>query len=69
MVQACPSKDISKSTGLSSWDIKCTDDKLNYWRNGELVYLLELLRKLEKGIKVGTIDESIAIDYFMVNAF
>lgn len=69
MVQACPSKDISKSTGLSSWDIKCTDGKLSYWRNGELVYLLELLRKLEKGIKVGTIDESIAIDYFMVNAF
>lgn len=69
MVQACPTKDVQKSTGLSWWDVKCTDGKLNYWRNGELVYLLQLLRKLEKGIKVGEIEESIAIDYFMVNAF
>ncbi len=68
-VQSCPSSNISKATGLSDWDIKCTNGKLNYWRNGELVYLIRLLRKLEKGIKVGTVDESITIDYFMVNAF
>ncbi len=68
-VQACTSKDIANSTGLSWWEIKCVTDKTNYWRNGELVYMLKLLRKLEKSIKVGTIDESLSVDYFMVNVF
>lgn len=68
-VQSCTSKDIASSTGLSWWDIKCTDGKTNYWRNGELVYMLKLLRQLDKSIKTGLINDVGAVDYFLVNVF
>lgn len=64
-VQSCKSSNVSVSTGLSAWDIKCVSDKLNYWCDDDLVYMLQMLRQLERGIKIGTIDEDIAIDYFM----
>ena len=68
-VQACESKDISKSTGLSAWDIKCVQNKVNRWKNGDLVYMMRLFREVEKGIKTGMIDEDDAMDYIMVNIF
>jgi DNA polymerase III delta subunit len=68
-VQACESKDISKATGLSAWDIKCTQNKLHAWGNGDLVHMMKLLRDVEKRIKTGGIDEEDVIDYVMVNIF
>ena len=66
-VQSCQSKDISKTTGLTAWQVKCAKEKCGYYTVGDLVYFLKLIRKVEKGIKTGEIDESISVDYVLVN--
>lgn len=66
-VQSCQSKDIPKTTGLTAWQVKCAKEKCGYYTIGDLVYFLKLIRKFEKGIKTGEIDESISVDYVLVN--
>lgn len=68
-VQSCESTDIEKSTGLSSWDIKCTQDKIGKRTTLDLVGMLRILRVVETGIKTGKIDEAIALDYIMIYLF
>lgn len=65
--QSCKSNDVTKSTGLSAWDIKLVKDKKGNYGTGELVYNLKFLRSIEKGIKIGEIEEDICIDYALVN--
>ena len=62
-------KPCFKKKAKTFLDVKFAKAKIGYWRNGELVYMLQLLRKLEYGIKVGSIEESYAIDYFMIDMF
>ena len=66
-VQSCQSKDIVKTTGLTAWQVKCAKEKCGYYSIGDLVYFLKLIRKVEKGIKTGEIEESISVDYVLVN--
>lgn len=66
-VQSCQSKDIAETTGLSAWQVKCTKEKCGYYYIGDLVYFLKLIRSVEKGIKTGEIDESISVDYVLIN--
>ena len=66
-VQSCTSKDIAKTTGLSTWQVKCAKEKCGYYSIGDLVYFLKLIRRVEKGIKTGEIEEGIAVDYVLVN--
>ena len=66
-VQTCESKDISKSTGLTAWQIKCAKEHLNNYRPGELVYMLRLIQQVEVDIKTGKIDEAVAVDYLLAN--
>ena len=66
-VQSCESNDIAKTTGLTGWQIRNAKDKCGYYSIGDLVYFLKLIRKVEKGIKTGEIDESISVDYVLVN--
>lgn len=66
-VQSCTSKDISKSTGLTGWQIKNAQRHLGKYRIGELVSLLKTIYKVQNGIKTGEIDEDIAMDYILTN--
>lgn len=66
-VQSCTSKDIAKTTGLSAWQVKCAKEKCGYYSIGDLVYFLKLIRRVEKGIKTGEIEECMAVDYVLVN--
>lgn len=66
-VQSCKSKDISKVTGLTAWQIRCVEPFRNKYSNGELVRLMKLIRRCEKGIKTGQIESEIAIPYILVN--
>ena len=66
-VQSCQSKDVVKTTGLSAWQVKCAKEKCGYYSIGDLVYFLKLIRRVEKGIKTGEIEEGIAVDYVLVN--
>jgi DNA polymerase III delta subunit len=66
-VQSCESNDIAKTTGLTGWQIRNAKDKCGYYSIGDLVYFLKFIRKVEKGIKTGEIDESISVEYVLVN--
>lgn len=66
-VQACTSSDIAKSTGLTTWQIKCAEEKRGNYSIGDLVNAMKVIRNAEVGIKSGKIPEDIAIDYVLVN--
>ena len=67
LIQSCKSNDICKTTGLSNGQVYYNKDKTGYYRIGELVKALKIIQKTEEGIKTGKIDESISIEYFLVN--
>lgn len=64
-VQSCESKDVVKTSGLTSWQVKCAREKCGYYRISELVRMLELIESIEKGIKAGTIPEELAVPYLL----
>lgn len=64
-VQACQDKDVSKCTGLSSWDIKCVSDKLDYYSDGEIVSIMRMLHNVEQSIKKGLMSSEISVNYAM----
>ena len=66
-VQSCTNKDISKSTGLSAWEVNNAKKHLGKYRIGELVTMLKLIQKVESGIKKGVMPEDIAMEYILVN--
>ena len=65
-VQSCE-KNVEKTTGLSSWEIRNVERYQGIYRNSELVNAMKLIRDTEVGIKTGKIDESIAVEYVLVN--
>lgn len=64
-VQSCPSRDISKITGLSSWEIRQVQNKVGVYSNRELVDALHYIRNAEVDIKTGRIEADIAVPYVM----
>ena len=67
LIQSCKSNDICKTTGLNNGQVYYNKDKVNYYSTGELVHALRLIQQIESGIKKGTIDEVISLDYLLVN--
>lgn len=66
-VQSCDSNDVSKTTGLTGWQIMNAEKHLNIYSNGDLLYIMELCLKAEQGIKTGKVDEKYAMEYILVN--
>lgn len=66
-VQSCESSDISKSTGLSGWQIMNAKKHLNVYSNYELINIMKLCQGCEMGIKRGTVEEKYAMEYIMIN--
>lgn len=66
-VQSYDGDDIEKSTGLTAYQIKCARQRCNVYHIGDLVFMLQLIRDIEVDIKSGALDESVAIDYLLVN--
>lgn len=64
-VQSCSNSDISKSTGLTPWQVNNARKHLNKYKIGELVSMLRLIRECEKGIKIGQYEEQYVIDYIL----
>lgn len=65
-VQACKAN-IQETTGLSTWEIRNVQSYQGVYRNSELVKAMTLIQKAESGIKMGKIDEQIAVEYVLVN--
>ena len=66
-VQSCESKDISKSTGLTGFQIMNAKKHIGKYRSGELVKLMKKCIECEQGIKTGKIEEQFAVEYILVN--
>lgn len=68
-VQTCTSNNIEKSTGLLSWQIRNAKECINRYSDEDLTVLLKFIQMIEKNIKIGKIDEQIAIDYLFSTFF
>lgn len=67
-VQSCPNDvDISSTTGLTDWQIKCAKAKVGFYKNGDLVYIMRIIQETERKIKQGLIEEDYAVDYVLAN--
>lgn len=66
-VQECTNKDISKSTGLTAWQIKNAKRFIGRYATEELRNFLKLIKKIESGIKKGRIEEQNAIEFLLVS--
>lgn len=66
-VQACESSDIASSTGLTKWQVKCAKEKCGNYSIGELVNILKLIQRIQKGIITGQIEDSMSVEYLLVN--
>lgn len=68
-VQSCESNDISKSTGLTGWQIQNAKKHLHKRSTGELINILKICQECQQGIVTGTIEEEFVMDYILVNLF
>lgn len=66
-VQSYHGSDLAKASGLTGWQIKNAKKHLNRYSDDELMYMLQLIRKAETGIKTGRIEEQFAVPYVLVN--
>ena len=66
-VQSYDGNNIEKATGLTAYQVRQIKKKCGKYRVGELVYMLKLIYEITNNIKLGKIDESIAVDYLLVN--
>lgn len=66
-VQSYKGDNITKATGLTGWDVKCVKPYVNKYKTSELISALKLIRRMEKGIKTGRIDEATAVPFVLVN--
>lgn len=66
-VQSYKGDNITKATGLTGWDIKCVKPYVNRYKTSELLNAMQLIHKMEKGIKTGRVEESMAVPNVLVN--
>ncbi len=66
-VQSYDGSNIGKATGLSGWQIQKAKSHCGKYSIGELNYILNLIHKLESGIKRGKIEEEFVMQYLLVH--
>ena len=59
--------DICGRTGLTQWQVNVTKQKGQRYSVSELVRALRTIRETERGIKTGTMESEMAVDYILVN--
>lgn len=64
-LQTCEGKDVSKSTGLTGWQIQCAKKFAGIYSTSELLKAMETIREAEIGIKTGKMEEEMAVPYVM----
>ena len=58
--------EIMSATGMTQWQVKCARAKSGHYSIGELVDMLRLLQKIQKGIITGRIEDYMTVEYFLV---
>lgn len=66
MYQTLPDKSkAAESAGLTSYEINSSRWNVDNYSDAELERALGILQSLEYGVKSGTIEEAIVLDYFV----
>ena len=68
-VQTYDGNNLSKATGLTGWQIKNAKPHVGIYSTDTLIYKLQLIQKIESGIKTGKIDEEYAMQYLLTQIF
>ena len=64
-VQAYHGDNLSKSSGLSGWEIKNAKKHIGKYSVPELTQMLKKVQSVEIGIKTGKIEEEVAMEYLL----
>jgi len=64
-VQSYEGDSISKGTGLTGWQIMNAKKHLNRYSEKELIYIVQLVQKVESGIKTGKMEDEFAMQYIL----
>lgn len=67
-VQTYKGDNLSKGTGLTGWQIKNAKKHVGKYSNADLVFMLSKIQQIESGIKMGQIEDEIAMPYLLVCA-
>lgn len=66
-VQTYHGNEIMKATGLTGWQIKKARQHVGKFSDADLIYIVQLLQKVESGIKSGRMDEEFAMQYVLTH--
>lgn len=66
-VQSYEGNNLAQATGLNSWKIHNAKKHLHKYTNSELIYIVQLVQKIESGIKTGRIEEEFAMQYLLTH--
>lgn len=64
-VQSYKGNDLGKATGLSSWQINNIRQHMGRYSEADLIYIVQLIQKVESGVKTGRMDEEFAMQYLL----
>ena len=66
-VQSYKGDNLSKATGLTGWQIKNAKPQVRKYSDKELIHMMQMIQKVESGIKTGQIEDEIAMPYLLVS--
>lgn len=66
-VQTYKGDNLSKATGLTGWQIKNAKPHVRKYSDKELIHMMQMIQKVESGIKTGQIEDEIAMPYLLVS--
>lgn len=58
---------ITEVTGLTGWQIKNSRPHVGKYSEGELIYIVQLIQKIESGIKTGRMEDEFAMQYLLTH--
>ena len=66
-IQSYDGNNLSKATGLSGWQIKNAKAHVGKFSNESLIYIVQLVQKIESGIKTGRMEDEFAMQYLLTH--
>ena len=66
-IQTYEGDSLSKGTGLSGWQIKNAKAHVGKFSNESLIYIVQLIQKIESGIKTGRMEDEFAMQYLLTH--
>lgn len=64
-VQTYKGDNLTKATGLTGWQVKNVRRNVGKYSDKELIYIVQLIQKIESGIKTGKIEDEFAMQYLL----